>query len=169
VDPTAEELLWCSFAGGTTFAMVDRARAGAEATFDEGLPTCEDWDLYARCARLGSVVVVSEVLVRVTLQPAGEGLTRQLDARDVGHRRFLERHRTEMTGDCVAYHGARARIRAAATAGDKVRLLPSLAQGAPPIVRRALLTESIAGRIGAVRDDPALSMRQLLRVLRSRR
>ncbi|MCU1378446.1 MAG: hypothetical protein JWN29_1429 [Acidimicrobiales bacterium] len=167
-DPTAEELLWCSFAGGTSFAMVARDRAGTEATFAEDLPTCEDWDLFARCGRTGGVAVVPEVLVAYRAHNGADRLTVQPAGRHTGHERFLERHRDAMTPDCVAYHAARARIRAAGNPRDRLRLLPDLVREASPLVRRALAAESLAGRTGRLLGDPARSMRHLLRVLRSR-
>jgi glycosyltransferase involved in cell wall biosynthesis len=167
-DPSAEELLWCSFAGGTSFAMVARGRGGIDATFAEDLPTCEDWDLFARCGAAGGVAVLPEVLVTYAAPDTADRLTGQRAARTSGHARFLERHRSAMTSDCVAYHEVRQRIRDATGTTAKLRLVPGVLRDAPPLVRRALAAESVAGRTGQLAGDPARSMRRLLDVLRTR-
>jgi hypothetical protein len=66
-----------------------------------------------------------------------------------------------MSPACLAYHRARMRILATTSISEKLRLAPAILRDTPPAALRALFSESVNGRIGRLRNDPARPARQL--------
>jgi hypothetical protein len=96
-------------------------------------------------------------------------LTNQLAKRLAGHELLLRRHGDVMSPACLAYHRARMRVLATASRSEKVRLAPKLLRDTPAIALRALLTESVNGRIGRLTHDPGRPSRRLQRLAASTR
>jgi glycosyltransferase involved in cell wall biosynthesis len=61
---TRGQLLWCDFLGGSSLGLVRRGAFpdGVLPRFDGALRTCQDWDYWVRCAEVGAVALVPEVL-----------------------------------------------------------------------------------------------------------
>jgi glycosyltransferase involved in cell wall biosynthesis len=70
VRPGRPDLLFCNFIY-TPGVVVRRACLDAVGSFDETLPTCEDYDLWLRIARRAPLALVNEVLFRCRLREAG--------------------------------------------------------------------------------------------------
>ena len=160
------DLLWVNVLGSASNAVIAPDRLPDNVRFDPAFPAYQDWDMYLRCSRYGGVTVVPEVLCEYVAHAEPERLTNQLPKRLAGHELLLRRHGDAMTPNCAAYHRARMRVLATTTKGEKLRLLPRLLRDSPPLVLRALLAESVQGRIGRLRHDRARPMHALLGVAR---
>ncbi|MCU1451723.1 MAG: glycosyltransferase like 2 family protein [Acidimicrobiales bacterium] len=164
---TADELLWVNTLGGASNVIVVPERIADPVRFDPDFPAYQDWDFYLRCVRFGAAALVPDVLCEYVVHEDPERLTNQLPKRLAGHELLLQRHRSEMTATCIAYHRARMRVLATTSRREKLHLLPTLLRDAPPVVLRALVMESVQGRLGRIRHDPARSMRGLRRLAAS--
>jgi glycosyltransferase involved in cell wall biosynthesis len=165
----ADDLLWVNILGTASNAVVAPGRLGDDVRFDPAFPTYQDWDFYLRCNRSGRVAVAPEVLCEYVVHAEPERLTNQLLNRLAGHELLLQRHAAAMSPSCVAYHRARMRVLATTSRREKLRLAPKLLRDTPPVALRALLTESVNGRIGRLRHDPGRPMRHLQRLARATR
>lgn len=165
---TRDELFWCDFLGGSSLGMVRReAFEQGLPRFDEGLPTCQDWDYWVRCAVVGEVAVVPEVLCRYTAD-GSDRLTNDLAKRLLGHERFAQRHAGAMSEHCRAYHRARRALMAAPARRAQALLGPRLLATLPPRVSWILAREIVAARAGAAVGDPGRGMRALHRSIAGR-
>jgi len=158
------ELLWCNFPA-SPFAVFWRDALGDELRFDEDLVTCEDWDLYLRCARRRPMETVPAVLYRYHQRPLPR-VSRDVSRRVAGRARFLAKHGADMTPRCRSYHEARLEIMATEGLSARARLGLSLTRRVPPAVAAAIAAESASARVGRLRGDPARSARTLLRLVR---
>jgi hypothetical protein len=162
VGPTtwpAPGLLWCNFLGSTSFVLVRRP-----PSFDPTLPSCQDWDLWVRAAANGCAAIVPEVLCRYATEGA-DRLTTSTVGRRRGHELFEERHRSEMSSACRAYHRARRRLMAADGPLADAVAVPQILATTPPGVVAILLREIAAARAGASAGDPGRGMRRLAGLL----
>jgi hypothetical protein len=159
LDP--EDLLWANFLGSASNAMVAPDRFPEPVRFDPAFPAYQDWEFYLQCNRFGPVGVVPEVLCEYVVHEEAGRLTNQLAKRLTGHQLLLERHGDAMSPACLAYHRARMRILATTSISEKLRLAPAILRDTPPAALRALFSESVNGRIGRLRNDPARPARQL--------
>jgi len=163
---SADELLWVNIIGTASNAIVAPGRLAEPVRFDPAFPAYQDWDFYVRFNRHGRVAVVPEVLCEYVVHDDPARLTNQLAKRLAGHELFVERHRMAMTPACLAYHRARMRVLATTSRREKLRLAPMLLRDTPVVALRALATESLYGRLGRLRRDPARPMRHLQRLAR---
>ena len=168
-DFAPEDLLWSNLLGTLSNAVVAPDRMDQLVRFDPAFPAYQDWDFYLECNRLGPVAIVPEVLCEYVVHDEPDRLTNQLPKRLAGHELLLRRHGAAMSASCLAYHRARMRVLAATSRGAKIRLAPALLRDTPLVAIRALLTESVNGRIGRLRGDPARPMRHLQRLAASTR
>lgn len=76
--------------GSTSCVMARRTALLAIGGFDETLPSCQDWDLYIRLARLGPFEVVEELLVLYYVHD--DSITASVKASITGHRRLRSKH-----------------------------------------------------------------------------
>lgn len=86
----AQALMVRNVIGSTSCVMVRRTALEAIGGFDETLPSCQDWDLYMRLARLGPVEAVPETLVVYRIH--GNSITGSALASITGHRRLRRKH-----------------------------------------------------------------------------
>ena len=156
----AADLLWCNFPA-VPFAVIRREAAGEDLRFDEDLITCEDWDLFLRCARRRPMATLPEVLYRYH-QRGAPRVTASNERRVDGYRRFMEKHSWDMSPTCRAYHEARVEILATRGLRRRARLAARLARSTPPAVAAVIARESVSARIGALTVDPGRSARTLL-------
>jgi len=70
--------------------MARRAALQAIGGFDETLPSCQDWDLFIRLARLGPIEAVGEILVLYHVH--SDSITYSSTASILGHRRLMQKH-----------------------------------------------------------------------------
>jgi glycosyltransferase involved in cell wall biosynthesis len=160
----AKDLLWCNFPA-VPFAVLRRDVLGDELHFDGDLITCEDWDLFLRCARRGPLATVPEVLYRYHQRRTArvtDSAARKLD----GKRRFVRKHESEMTPLCRDYHDAKEQIMAATGWGEKMWLAPRLLRAIAPRASGVVVRESLSARVGWLTRDPGRSARTLLSLVR---
>jgi hypothetical protein len=155
------DLYWANMVGSASNAIVVPDRLSASVRFDAAFPAYQDWDFFLQCNRHGRVTIVPEVLCEYIQHAGPERLTNQLEKRLRGHELLMDRHRDAMTPACVAYHKARMRVLASTSRAEKLRLAPRLLRDTPGVALRALLIESVHGRIGRMTGDPGRAMRQL--------
>lgn len=98
----SRHLLWQNFVA-LPFGVVRRAAVPFDISFDPGLPTGEDWDLWLRCSRHGAVRTLPFVGY-VYSQHGGARVTRTATAQVEGRRGFLTKHGDAMTPTCRLYH-----------------------------------------------------------------
>lgn len=160
LDYDAGDLLWCNFPA-VPFAVIRREAAGEELRFDEELITCEDWDLFLRCARRRPMATLPDVLYRYH-QRGAPRVTASNERRVDGYRRFMDKHAGEMPPACRAYHEARVEIMATKGLRRRARLAAHLARSTPVPVSAVIARESLSARVGALTADPGRSARTLL-------
>jgi hypothetical protein len=79
-----------------------------------------------------------------------------------GRRRFVAKHAPAMGPACLAYHRARVAMLARRARGrSPLTVAGRVIATTPPPVTRILAAESMEGRIGRLRGDPARSLRRL--------
>jgi glycosyltransferase involved in cell wall biosynthesis len=164
VDYDAGELLWCNFPA-VPFAVLRRDGLDEELRFDEELITCEDWDLFLRCARRRPMTTISAPLYRYHQRPAPR-VTASNARRVEGRRRFVLKHESDMTELCRRYQAARNDILATSGIRPRGRLAAELARTLPRPVAAIVARESFSARVGAVTADPGRSARTLLAAVR---
>lgn len=165
---TRDDLLWANYLRSASNAVVVPDRLPEPVRFDPEFPAYQDWDFYLQCSRFGPVAVVPEVLGEYVVHDEPERLTNQLAKRLEGHELLLGRHGDAMSPACLAYHRARMRILASTSRGEKMRLAPKLLRDTPALALRALLTESVNGRIARLTHDPGRPSRHLQKLTSSR-
>ncbi len=161
----AGELLWFNFVA-LPFGVIRRSSFPNGLWFDSSLPTCEDWDLWLRCALERPVEVVPRVLYSYH-QYAGNRVTNTGSSHRSGRQTFLDKHAGVMTEACRVYHGAviqeqtngrDAMIKSLAASGSRS---PVAAGYAGSLLAAGHLTS----RIGMRRRDPGLASRTMYRLL----
>lgn len=115
----AEQLLWFNLVA-LPFGVVRRSIFPGGVTVDSDLPSCEDWDLWLRCARLGPIRTVPRVLYAYH-QHHRTRVTRVGAVDRIGRQRFLDKHADSMTPACRAYH----ELVVAQLAGEGPRSVPN--------------------------------------------
>jgi Glycosyl transferase family 2 len=155
----AAQLLWFNLVA-LPFGVIRRAMFPDGIVIDPGLPSCEDWDLWLRCAQTRPIRTLPQVLyayhqhseVRVTRAGSGDYLGRQ---------RFLDKHWSAMTPSCRLYHelavahlsGGRAAVQKHLGAAALRSPVTAVAAGA------ALAGGATASAVGTRRQDPGLAAR----------
>ncbi len=163
----AEQLLWFDLVA-LPFGVIRRASFAEDVTVDAELPSCEDWDLWLRCARSRPIRTVPNVLYAYR-QHARERVTRGTSADHVGRQRFLDKHADAMTPACRAYHelvvaqliGGRVGVRSEFTAHLRT---PVAAFEAGAVLSAGAAASLLANR----RGDPGLVARMMARLIHAR-
>lgn len=151
-------LLWFNFVA-LPFGVIRRALFPGELAVDTALPSCEDWDLWLRCAETRPVRTLPEVLYSYHQHRDGR-VTRDGSADRVGRQRFLDKHADAMTPACRRYH----ELVVAQLTGGRTGVGEQLATdlGTPMAAAAAaaiLAAGAAAGVIGTRRRDPGLPAR----------
>jgi Glycosyl transferase family 2 len=161
----ADALLWFNVVA-LPFGIIRRSHFADDLSFDEKLPPCEDWDLWLRCAQLRPIAAVPQILYEYH-QHGGERVTKE-GSGDLGGRQFfVDKHGSEMTPACRAYHRASISHQ---TAGRRAMLreLAASARSDPlasAFAATVLTTADAAAAVGIRRGDPGLPSRAMLRLL----
>jgi hypothetical protein len=160
VDYTDRDLLWDNFPA-VPFAVLRRAELGEELRFDEELVTCEDWDLFLRCARRRPLATIPKPLYRYR-QRRVPRVTASNARRVEGRRRFAAKHHEDLSPLCRRFHTARQEIMATQGVRSRLVLAGQLASHLPPRLSTLLARQSFSARVGAMTADPGRSARTLL-------
>jgi GT2 family glycosyltransferase len=161
----AHDLLWFNVVA-LPFGIIRRSHFADDLSFDEKLPTCEDWDLWLRCAQLRPIASVPQVLYEYH-QHGGERVTKEGSRHRGGRQFFVDKHGSEMTPACRAYHRASIAHQAVGR-GAMLRELAASARSDPlasAFAATVLATADTAASVGIRRGDPGLPSRAMLRVL----
>jgi glycosyltransferase involved in cell wall biosynthesis len=160
----AAQLLWFDL-NAVPFGVIRRSKFRDDLAVDAGLESCEDWDLWLRCAQTSPIATVPRALYSYH-QHAGTRVTRGDSAAVRGRRGFLERHASSMTSSCRIYHelvlgqleGGRPGIATQVTEHSRTPVATAVAT--------SLLTASaIASSVAVRRRDPGLPARTMSRLL----
>ena len=95
---TPADLAASNMLATTSTALVRKSQFDAVNGFDDGLPTCEDWDLWLKLAKRGPLPVVQAPLVEYTYE-ANNKLSRDWTKLMLGHELVFARISAEITGD----------------------------------------------------------------------
>jgi glycosyltransferase involved in cell wall biosynthesis len=160
----AGELAWFDFVG-VPFGIIRRDLFEPDLAVDPQLPSCEDWDLWLRCARVRPIRTLPRV-VYAYHQHGGVRVTREGSAFFVGRQRFIEKHAESMSASCRLYHEL---VSAQLTQGRKGAAEQLGAEWRTPVsaaIAAAVLGASAAASaIGTRRHDPGLPARTVARML----
>lgn len=105
VKPSAgpQQLLQVNHLGGASMCLTPRDTFEAVGGFDPGLPSCQDWDLWIKLSRAGSIVVSDGPLV-IYRPHVGVRITTQVRAAYLGRRRVFLRYRAAMADATRRHH-----------------------------------------------------------------
>jgi glycosyltransferase involved in cell wall biosynthesis len=164
VHVKAAQLLWFDL-NAVPFGVIRRSKFPDDLAVDADLESCEDWDLWLRCAQTSPISTVPRALYSYH-QHAGIRVTRGDSAAVRGRRGFLERHTRSMTSSCRIYHelvlgqleGGRPGIAAQVTEHGRMPIATAVAAS-------LLTASSIASTVGVRRRDPGLPARTMSRLL----
>lgn len=162
---SAPTLRWGHFSLGI-FVLARRADYGDEFRFDPALVTCEDWDLWLRCALRKPIDTIPEVLYRVSFHPAQAQSS--VERRAAGWKAFVAKHEQAMSRECLAYHDARLDIMRSHGLAQRFALGVRLTSGVRPAVIAILARQSLSARVARVTRDPGRSLRTLHRLVEGR-
>ncbi len=98
----ADQLRWFDCIA-LPFGVIRRGYFEADLCVDPDLPSCEDWDLWLRCAQVRPIRTLPSVLYAYH-QHGGSRVTRRGTAFVEGRRRFLAKHSGSMSTSCRLYH-----------------------------------------------------------------
>ncbi len=163
----ADQLLWFNFVA-LPFGVVRRAMFPDGVAVDADLPSCEDWDLWLRCAQIRPIRTVPQVLYAYH-QHGGDRVTRAGSGHFVGRQRFLDKHASEMSESCRMYH----RLVVAQLEGGRRSVIERVASGyrtpiSTTVAASVLAAGAAATAIGLHRSDPGLPARMMARLLGGR-
>ena len=161
------QLLWFNFVA-LPFGVIRRTMFPDDLAVDTTLPSCEDWDLWLRCARTRPIRTIPQVLYAYHQHGAGR-VTRGGSADRVGRQRFLDKHTEDMSSACRQYHelvvaqlnGGRAGLQERLAATYRTPVAATLAGS-------VFAVGAVAGLAGARRRDPGLGARLIGSLLGAR-
>jgi glycosyltransferase involved in cell wall biosynthesis len=164
----AADLVWFNFVA-LPFGVIRRSYFD-DLAFDPTMPTCEDWDLWLRCAQERPVGVVPRVLYSYH-QHGGDRVTKEAFGIRSGRQTFLDKHKGEMTEACRLYHSAVVAEESGGRSAMFRALRSSAVTGftASAFAGSVLATTYAMSAIGVRRGDPGLPARAVYRMLRSSR
>jgi hypothetical protein len=161
----AADLLWFNFMP-LVFGIMRRSHFPDDLSFDERFTTCEDWDLWLRCARIRPIGVVPQALytyhqhgkVRVTTTGSAPTGGRQL---------FLDKYAASMSPACRIYHRAVIAQQAEGRSAALAELATSGVHQPTAAASAGLLLAASYGAatVGIRRSDPGLPARVAYRLL----
>jgi hypothetical protein len=163
----ADRLLWFNFIA-LPFGVIRREMFPDDLAVDVTLPSCEDWDLWLRCALTRPIVTIPEVLYAYH-QHGGNRVTREGSGDVIGRRRFLEKHASLMSPSCRCYHQLVVAQLAAGRKGVLERLAADYRTPVAAAVAGSLLAAgAAASSVGMRRGDPGLAARVMATMLGTR-
>ncbi len=160
----AAHLLWFDLVA-IPFGVIRRAMFADDLAVDADLRSCEDWDLWLRCAQTRPITTVPRALYSYH-QHGGDRVTREDSGPVLGRQGFLDRHAGSMSPSCRAYHElvvAELGRGRGAVAGRLVADYRTPVRAAVAV--SVLAAGSVASAIGVRRRDPGLPARMMRRLL----
>jgi hypothetical protein len=132
---------------------------------DPDLRSCEDWDLWLRCARTRPIATVPLALYSYH-QHGDNRVTREGSGPVLGRQGFLDKHAPSMSPACRLYH----RLVVAQLGRGRTGVRDQLAADSREAVSAALalsvlVAGSVAGAVGVRRQDPGLPARMMRTLL----
>jgi len=158
----AASLVWANFPA-SNLGLVRRDAFETIPLFDPELRTCEDWDYWVSCARNHEVATVPKVLAQVVFH--GEQSAFDHVRRAEGRTRFIEKHRAQMSQECLAYNHARTLLVGTEPGSERLRLHMRFLATLRGRARYAIAAETLSARRGIRRGDPGRGLRTLLRII----
>ena len=158
LDYGYRQLLWFNFVA-LPFGVIRRRMFPDDLAVDTTLPSCEDWDLWLRCARTRPICTIP--LVLYAYHQHGDGrVTRDGSADRVGRQRFLDKHGEVMSSACRQYHELVVAQLHGGRDGVEERLAAAYRTPVAATLAGSVLTVgAAAGLLGARRRDPGLAAR----------
>ena len=160
----AGQLVWFDFVG-VPFGVIRRELFEPGLAVDPQLPSCEDWDLWLRCAQVRPIRTLPRV-VYAYHQHGGTRVTREGSAFYIGRQRFIQKHAESMSPACRLYHEL---VAAQLTGGRKGVAEQLGAEWRTPLgaglAATVLAVSGAASSIGTRRHDPGLPARTVARLL----
>lgn len=152
------QLLWFNFVA-LPFGVIRRTMYPDDLAMDTTLPSCEDWDLWLRCARTRPIRTVPQVLYAYH-QHSDTRVTRGGSADRIGRQRFFDKHAEAMTPACRRYHELVVAQLDAGRAGLRKQLTAAYRTPAAATLAGSVLAVGAAGGfVGSRRRDPGLGAR----------
>jgi hypothetical protein len=166
LDYGARQLLWFNFVA-LPFGVIRRTLFPDDLSIDTDLPSCEDWDLWLRCAETRPIRTLPEVLYAYH-QHGSQRVTRDGSGDRVGRQRFLDKHAASMSAPCRRYH----QLVVAQLSEGRSGVVGQLAGGYrhPLAEARAgtvLTAGALSSALGTRRGDPGLAARVTASLLSS--
>jgi glycosyltransferase involved in cell wall biosynthesis len=163
----SKQLLWFNFVA-LPFGVIRRDMFPDDLGVDVVLPSCEDWDLWLRCAQTRPIRTLPEVLYAYHQHRDGR-VTRDGSADRIGRQRFLDKHRASMSPSCRQYHELAVAQMSAGRSGLWERLAAEYRTPvAATLAGTVLAVGAVSGALGARRRDPGLSARLTAALLGAR-
>ena len=164
LDYGAEQLLWFNLVA-LPFGIIRRAMFADDMAVDAGLPSCEDWDLWLRCAQTRPIATVPHVLYAYH-QHGGGRVTREGTGDRDGRQGFLDKHAAEMTDGCRLYH----QLVVAQLAGGRRAVVDRVVSGyrtpiATTVAASVLSAGAAASAIAQRHRDPGLPARMMCKLV----
>ncbi len=168
LDYGARQLLWFNFVA-LPFGVIRREMFSHDLAVDPALPSCEDWDLWLRCALTRPIATLPHVLYAYH-QHGEVRVTRVGSAFVVGRQRFLDKHAALMTAACRCYH----QLAVAQLEDGRSGVLDGLAGDfrtpmAAAVAGTLLAAGAAASAVGMRRRDPGLTARMMATLLKADR
>ncbi len=159
----ADHLLWFDLVA-IPFGVIRRAMFPDDLAVDAGLRSCEDWDLWLRCAQTRPIATVPRALYNYH-QHGGDRVTREDSGPVLGRQGFLDRHAGSMSSSCRIYH----ELVVAELGGGRGAVAGKLAAdyrmpAATALALSVLAAGSAASALGTRRRDPGLPARMMRRL-----
>lgn len=147
------------------FGVIRRCKFDDDLAVDADLESCEDWDLWLRCAQTSPISTVPRALYSYH-QHGGSRVTRGDSAAVRGRRGFLERHAGSMTPSCRLYHELVIGQLEQGRHGVANRVTEhGRTPAATALAFSVLAATSVASSVGVRRHDPGLPARTVSRLL----
>ncbi len=160
----AEHLLWFDLVA-IPFGVIRRSMFADDLAVDADLRSCEDWDLWLRCAQTRPISTVPRALYSYH-QHGGDRVTRADSGPVLGRRGFLDRHSASMTPSCRTYHELVVAGLGRGRGGVAEQLVADYRTPARAAVAMSVLTAgSVASAVGVRRGDPGLPARMMRRLV----
>lgn len=156
----ADHLLWFDLVA-IPFGVIRRSMFADDLAVDPGLRSCEDWDLWLRCAETRPITTLPRPLYSYH-QHGDDRVTRQDSGPVLGRQGFLDRHAHRMSASCRIYHElVVAELGQGRRAVGRLAVADYRAPVAATLALSVLAAGSVASTMGRRRRDPGLPARMM--------
>ena len=159
----ADHLLWFDLVA-IPFGVIRRSMFADDLAVDAGLRSCEDWDLWLRCAETRPITTLPRALYSYH-QHGGDRVTREDSGPVLGRQGFLDRHAgvdVALVPHLPRAGGGRARTGSGGRGRTTRGRLPDA--GPAAVAMSVLAAGSVASAVGVRRRDPGLPARMMRRL-----